>query len=93
MVASISTNGYIDSDGEFTNFIKNIRPILIIPELEDLNLEKYKDSLEVFGIEWIYIGDEMVLAEKPIFESIFDLNSNNYETSVIKLKLENWLNR
>lgn len=68
-----------------------VRPALIIPELEDLDLEKYKDSVEIFGLEWIYIGNGMVLAEKPIFESIFDEESTNYETSEIKQKLENWL--
>lgn len=68
-----------------------VRPALIIPELEDLDLEKYKDSVTIFDGEWIYIGDGMVLAEKPIFYSRFDPISNNYETSEIKQKLEDWL--
>lgn len=84
-------NGMISRYGDVIDIERHVRPALIIPELEDLNLEKYKDSVTIFDREWIYIGNGMVLAEKPIFESIFDKNSNNYESSQIKQKLEDWL--
>ena len=91
-IECVNSDGHYAGCGHVRFNICKARPVLIIPELEDLDLEKFKDSIEVFDRDWIYIGNGMALAEKSIFESRFnDSDSNDYETSEIKQKLEDWL--
>ena len=68
-----------------------VRPILFIEGLDEYNLTKYQDSVEIFGKDWVYIGNNELFASKTLFTSKFDHNTHDYDDSYLKYRLENWL--
>ncbi|MBR6271392.1 MAG: hypothetical protein IKR26_04490 [Lachnospiraceae bacterium] len=90
--AVVRSGGSVDYIGyDVYDCFAAVRPALKIANIKAYR--PYEDKLEVFRINWIYIGDNLWLAEEPIFHSEFDEESNNYEKSEIKKELEDWLKK
>ena len=64
-----------------------IHPALIV---SDLN-KNPGDKIKYFDLEWIVLDFDLIFCCSKIFESHFDLVSNEWETSYIKKRIEEWL--
>ena len=67
--------------------IGGVRPALKISNLPKLETG---DLVEAFGLNAQYIGDRKILLCEPIFNSLFDKQSNDYDKSEVKKKLDEW---
>lgn len=93
--------GYIAEDGSIYAFGYDVdfpdgavRPVLRINNLESLNL-KVGDAINVAGYYWTIITEDLALCNVAVGNTCFrqewaEMDSNNYETSDIKVWLENW---
>lgn len=71
-----------------------LRPVLDI----ESNLSENDKKIKIFGEWWIVLNKNTIIAETPLFESVFnesrDYSSSNlpdYKSSKIKLILDDWL--
>lgn len=89
--AFVYCDGFLDnSDGvDVDNDDGAVRPVLQVSNLDSLNLE-IGETVKVFNLMAEYIGENKVLLCEPIFKSCFDSESNDYETSEVKKKIDEW---
>ena len=86
--AGVDDDGSVDYYGDFVYFNDfAVRPAL---KLESNNLQ-IGDRIAKYQFPWIYIGDNLAIAEVPIAFRWFDAKDSNYETSEIKKFLNDWL--
>lgn len=90
-VMRVNSSGNIGSDGSFIYLNYAVRPILIT-NLKSLNL-KVGCVCKILGISWVYIGDGKFLTKDVEFYSIFDKESNDYETSFLKKSVNKWFSK
>lgn len=64
-----------------------IRPVLNLNEAE---IEVSGDLFVYCGVTWMKIAEELAISELPIGFQMFDLESNNYETSEVRKWLLKW---
>ena len=96
--AVVDTSGAVDEFGDNVNFDDlAVRPIIRFNKKEDINrLSKTKKGYVKFlGTKWIDISEylnEPCLLKKECLEGAhkFDDQSNDYETSKIKVYIEKW---
>lgn len=90
--ACVNDFGDVNYNGDYVyNVISAIRPALRIGDLESSGLEVGKRFIK-YEFPWVYLGDNIAIAEVPIEFYVFDYESNDYETSGIRQFLEDWLN-
>ena len=83
--------GYASNWGRSIDYDRGgIRPALTVANLPSL---KIGETVEVLGFMAQYVGDNKVLLCEPIFEGRFDSKSNDYETSEVKQKIDEWFKR
>lgn len=90
IAAGVNYLGFVYRNGNYVDYTHGVRPLLIT-NLKSENLKLY-DIYKIFDIEWYYIGDGNFLSKDILFESPFDVNSNDYETSELKKRLDDWFN-
>lgn len=84
----IHSNGYIYNIGrDIDYYTVEVRPALKVLNLSELEIG---ETVKVFNRMAQYIGNGKVLLCESIFKSRFDEESNNYETSEVKYKLDEW---
>ena len=65
-----------------------VRPVLDISEFTDLEITNCRFTR--LSAEWQVIDDNLAIAVEPIFNSIFDEETNDYEKSEVRKKLLEW---
>ncbi len=86
--AFVINDGSVYGSGSDVNYDDTgVRPALQISNLPPLEVG---ETVKVFGKMAQYVGNDKVLLCEPIFESRFDAESNNYEQSEVKQKLDKW---
>lgn len=90
-IANVNTNGFVFEDGDYV-YVGSyaVCPALTISNLKSFNLKLYS-AYNLFGYNWIYIGNNKFLYKDKIIRHWFDEESNDYETSDIKQFLNEWL--
>ena len=87
--ALVNNGGSVDDRGSsVSSDIFAARPALRITKSANL---KIGDRFIKYDFPWIYIGDELAIAEVPIAFRKFDSVSNDYEHSRIRRFLLGWL--
>ena len=90
--AYVISGGSVDSSGDVvSNDCISVRPALRISNLSSFNLNP-RDIIQIFGIDWIVLDKDLVIAKEAIGRHMFDEESNDYENSKIKKYLHNSLN-
>ena len=83
---AFSVRGYNGNVGSSCAYgSRAVRPAL---DIRDLFFEK--DKFEHLGVEWIKLSNRLAIAERPIFDSVFDTSEKDYEHSEIRKKLLAW---
>lgn len=94
----VCANGSVNENGDFVGSIMGVRPVLYFEDLDSYCLECFKDRVEVFNRDWIYIGGNMVLLKDILlyrsFDNKTDDDESDYESSelkeFLKEQLEEW---
>lgn len=90
-IAAVDSSGFVVKGGvTFDNNFIGVRPAIRISNLEFKNLE-VGEVAECFEREWYYVGDDLFLMKDVIGELQFDSKSNDFDKSLIKDYLNNWL--
>ena len=86
--AYVGVDGSVDDYGDYVHDNGyTVRPALIISNLPNLEIG---ETVKVFGVAAQYIGSDKVLLCESIFYRNFDEESNVYETSEVKKKMNKW---
>lgn len=70
--------------------MQGIQPVMLIAGLDKLNLPRLS-TLEIFGHDWTYIGNDVVFCDNTVAVDFFDLNSSDYDKSQLKSRVKNIL--
>ena len=73
-------------DGQLFNRFA-VRPALIV---SDLNANP-GDRIKCFNLEWVVLNSNLIFCCDSIFNYYFDAANNFWEISLLKIKLDNWL--
>ena len=98
---SPGNNSYLASQVSIDGFVFNygstvscsnvaVRPVLKISDYEALNL-RLEERFVKYDFPWIYLGDNLAIAEVPISFGKFDDKSNDYKNSYVRRSLKQWV--
>lgn len=65
-------------------------PSAVRPALDISGLSFETDKFEYFGVKWVKLSNRLAIAERPIFDSVFDKSEKDYKHSEIRKKLLAW---
>lgn len=76
-------DGYVNLDNANNTYA--VRPAL---DISGLSFET--DKFEYLGVKWGKLSNRLAIAERPIFDSVFDESEKDYKHSEVRKKLLAW---